>query len=58
MGEVIEGATLSSALFEVTTGQVVGPPAPQSVPTYKVVVKANGSKLTCPETLCPRKRSA
>ena len=27
------------AQFEVTTGQVVGPPAGQSVPTYTVVVE-------------------
>jgi len=45
MGEVIEGATLSGALFEVTTGQVVGPPAPQSVPTYKVVVEGELIKV-------------
>ena len=45
MGEVIEGATLSGALFEVTTGQVVCPPAPQSVPTYKVVVEGERIKV-------------
>ena len=30
---------LHGAKFEVTTGQVVGPPAGQSVPTYTVVVE-------------------
>jgi len=33
------------AQFDVTTGQVVGPPAPQSVPTYKVVVEGERIKV-------------
>ena len=33
------------AQFDVTTGQVVGPPAPQSVPTYTVVVEGNLIKV-------------
>ena len=33
------------AQFDVTTGQVVGPPAPQGVPGYKVVVEDNLIKV-------------
>ena len=33
------------AQFDVTTGQVIGPPAPQSVPAYKVVVEGNLIKI-------------
>ncbi len=33
------------AEFDVTTGQVVGPPAPQSVPTYKVAVEGELIKV-------------
>lgn len=33
------------AQFDVTTGQVVGPPAPRSVPAYKVVVEGNLIKV-------------
>lgn len=36
------------AQFDVTTGQVVGPPAPQSVPTYKVVVEGELIKVEVP----------
>ena len=33
------------AEFDVTTGQVVGPPAPQSVPAYSVVVEGDLIKV-------------
>jgi len=33
------------AQFDVTTGQVVGPPAPQSVPAYTVVVEGELIKV-------------
>lgn len=33
------------AQFDVTTGQVIGPPAPQSVPVYKVIVEGNQIKV-------------
>ena len=33
------------AEFDVTTGEVVGPPAPQSVPAYKVVVEGELVKV-------------
>ena len=33
------------AQFEVTTGQVVGPPAPESVRAYKVVVQGEDIKV-------------
>ncbi len=33
------------AQFDVTTGQVIGPPAPQSVPAYKVVVEGTLIKV-------------
>ncbi|MCH8936750.1 MAG: nitrite reductase (NAD(P)H) small subunit [Gemmatimonadetes bacterium] len=33
------------AQFEVTTGQVVGPPAGQSVPTYTVVVEGEAIQV-------------
>ena len=33
------------AQFDVTTGQVIGPPAPQSVPAYKVVVEGDLIKV-------------
>ena len=33
------------AQFDVTTGQVIAPPAPQSVPVYKVVVEGNLIKV-------------
>lgn len=33
------------ARFDVTTGQVVGPPAPQSVPAYTVIVEGNLIKV-------------
>ncbi len=33
------------AKFDVTTGQVIGPPAPQSVPAYKVVVEGDLIKV-------------
>lgn len=34
--------------FEVTTGQVVGPPATQSVPAYKVVIEGDAIKIEAP----------
>src|SRR6266851_7959181 len=33
------------AQVDVTTGQVIGPPAPQSVPAYTVVVEGNLIKV-------------
>jgi len=33
------------ARFDVTTGHVIGPPAPQGVPAYKVVVEGNLIKV-------------
>ena len=36
------------AQFQVTTGQVVGPPAPQSVPAYKVVIEGDAIKIEAP----------
>jgi len=33
------------AQFDVTTGQVMAPPAPQSVPAYTVVVEGNLIKV-------------
>lgn len=37
------------AQFDVTTGQVVGPPAERSVPAYKVVVEAEDIKVDISE---------
>ena len=36
------------AQFDVTTGQVVGPPASQSVPVYTVVVEGDRIKVAVP----------
>ena len=45
----LEGSVVTcpwhGAQFDVTTGQVVGPPAPQNVPTYKVVVEGDLIKV-------------
>jgi len=38
LDETVVTCPLHGAEFDVTTGQVVGPPAEQSVPAYKVVV--------------------
>ena len=37
------------AQFDVTTGQVVGPPAGQSVPAYTVVVQGEDIKVDVSE---------
>ena len=36
------------AQFEVTTGQVIGPPAPEGVPAYTVVVEGTRIKVELP----------
>ncbi len=38
LGEAVVTCPWHGAQFDVTTGQVVGPPAGESVPAYKVVV--------------------
>lgn|SRR5574341_287688 len=40
---------LHDAQFDVTTGQVVGPPAERSVPAYKVVVEGEDIKVDVSE---------
>jgi len=40
---------LHGAQFDVTTGQVVGPPAGQSVPAYRVVVQGEDIKVDVSE---------
>jgi nitrite reductase/ring-hydroxylating ferredoxin subunit len=39
---------LHGAEFDVTTGQVVGPPAEQSVPTFKVIVEGEDISVEVP----------
>ena len=39
---------LHGATFDVTTGQVTGPPAFQSIPTYKVVLEGQAIKVEMP----------
>ena len=39
---------LHGETFEVTTGQVTGPPASQSIPTYKVVIEGQAIKVEMP----------
>lgn len=36
---------LHGATFDVTTGQVTGPPASQNIPTYKVVVEGDAIRV-------------
>ncbi|HVN81060.1 MAG TPA: non-heme iron oxygenase ferredoxin subunit [Terriglobia bacterium] len=46
---VIEGSTVTcpwhGATFDITTGKVLTPPAPQGVGSYKVVVEGNDIKI-------------
>ncbi len=48
----LEGAVVTcpwhGAEFDVTTGQVLGPPASQSVPTYKVVIEGGDISVEVP----------
>ena len=44
LDETVVTCPWHGAQFDVTTGQVVGPPAEQSVPAYKVVV--DGEDIT------------
>ena len=44
LDDTVVTCPLHGAQFDVTTGQVVGPPAEQSVPAYRVVV--DGGDIT------------
>jgi nitrite reductase/ring-hydroxylating ferredoxin subunit len=39
---------LHGATFDVTTGQVTGPPAPENIPTYRVVLQGEAIKVELP----------